>query len=246
MKESLKYDLPVVVMAGGEGTRLRPLTLTTPKPMIPVGGTTLADLMMDTFSDIGCRRFYLSLNYHADQIEEYYKTNNPRGREYTFFREDKPLGSGGPLSLIRENLDSTFIVGCCDIVLDRSVDFRKVVDYHRTAGNEITVVVALLQHKLAYGNMVVDERGRLIRMEEKPTYTFRVNTAIYVLEPHVLKALPYNEYTPMTTLIDEVIQGGGRVGCYEIEYDKWRDAGTWEDYEWLKAKYVGRGNGCCA
>ena len=230
-----QYDLPVVVMAGGEGTRLRPLTLTTPKPMIPVEDTTLADLMMDEFSRIGCRRFYLSLNYHADQIEEFYSTHNPRGRDYVFFREDKPLGSGGPLSLIKDRLHSTFIVGSCDIVLDREIDFRRVIDYHRAAKNEVTVVVALKHHRLTYGNMVVDGEGQLLRMEEKPTYTFRINTAIYVFEPNVLEALPYNEYTPITSLIDGVIQRRGRVGCFEIGYDKWRDVGTWEDYEYLKA-----------
>lgn len=236
------YDLPVVVLAGGEGTRLHPLTLTTPKPMIPVGTTTLADLMMDTFSNIGCRRFYMSLNYHADQIEAYYSLNNPRGRDYVFFREDKPLGSGGPLSLIRDKLDSTFIVGCCDIVLDGSIDFRKVVDYHRESKNEITVLVALLKHKLTYGNMVVDAEGQLVRMEEKPTYLFRINTAIYIFEPQVLKELPDNEYTPMTSVIDRVIHRGGRVGCYELDYDKWRDVGTWDDYDWLKNK-VEKGGG---
>jgi len=232
---SVDYNLPVVVMAGGKGTRLRPLTETTPKPMIPIGRTTLADLMMDTFSDIGCKRFFLSLNYHADQIEDFYTRNNPRQREYVFFREDKPLGSGGPLSLIRDRLDSTFIVGSCDIVLDHRIDFRKVVDYHRAARNEITVVVALKRHKLTYGNMVVDEEGQVVRMEEKPTYTFRINTAIYIFEPHVLKDLPDNEYTPITSLIDGVIQRRGRVGCYELEYDQWRDVGTWEDYEFMKA-----------
>jgi len=232
---SSDYDLPVVVMAGGEGTRLRPLTATTPKPMIPIGRTTLADMMMDTFSDIGCRRFFLSLNYHADQIEDFYTRNNPRQREYVFFREDKPLGSGGPLSLIRDRLDSTFIVGSCDIVLDHAIDFRKVVDYHRAARNEVTVVVALKHHKLTYGNMVVDDEGQIVRMEEKPTYTFRINTAIYIFEPQVLDDLPYNEYTPITSLIDGVIQRHGRVGCYELEYDQWRDVGTWEDYEFMKA-----------
>lgn len=235
MNENNIYELPVVVMAGGEGTRLRPLTLTTPKPMIPVGNTTLADMMMDKFSDIGCKKFYLSLNYHADQIEEFYTKNNPRGREYVFFREDKPLGSGGPLSLIKDKLTSTFIAGSCDIVLDKSIDFRKVVDYHRAAKNEVTVVVALKHYKLTYGNMVVDGEGQLVRMEEKPTYTFRINTAIYIFEPGVLKDLPYNEYTPITSLIDGVIQRKGRVGCYELEYDKWRDVGTWEDYEFMKA-----------
>ena len=229
------YDLPVVVMAGGEGTRLRPLTTTTPKPMIPVGEVTLADKMMNTFEKIGCRRFFLSLNYHADQIERYYTEHNPGNREYVFFREDKPLGSGGPLSLIRDRLNTTFIVGSCDIVLHRDIDFRKVIDYHRSAKNEVSVVVALKHHHLTYGNMVVDEEGQLLRMEEKPTYTFRINTAIYIFEPEVLSALPYNEYTPITTLIDGVIQRKGRVGCYEIGYDKWRDVGTWEDYEWLKA-----------
>ena len=224
------YELPVVIMAGGEGSRLRPLTYQIPKPLIPIGETTLVEMCMDTFANAGCKKFFVSLNYKADQIERYLSEHNSRGHEYVFYREDKPLGSGGSLSLIRDQIKSTFIVASCDIVLKQ--DFRRVIDYHRASGNQVTVVVALKRYKLTYGNMLVDKNQRLMSMEEKPEYAFRVNTAVYVFEPELLREVP-EEYYPITSLIDKVIKRGARVGCFPITYGSWRDVGTWEDYHFM-------------
>lgn len=229
-------EVPVVIMAGGVGSRLRPLTLTTPKPLIPIRDTTLVEMCMDTFAKAGCRRFFVSLNYKADMIEDFLaKQYAASDRDFVFYREDKPLGSGGSLSLIRNQIKSTFVVASCDIVLRQ--DFRKVLDYHRASGNEATVVVALKRYKLTYGNMVTDENQRLLAMEEKPEYCFRVNTAVYVFEPHLLKDVPDDTYYPITSLIDSVIKRGGRVGCFPITYGSWRDVGTWEDYEFMRKEW---------
>lgn len=229
--------VPVVIMAGGEGTRLRPLTLTTPKPLIPIRDSTLVEMCMDTFAKAGCRKFFVSLNYKADLIEETLtRKNQGHDREYVFYREDKPLGSGGSLSLIRDQIKSTFIVASCDIVLKQ--DFRKVLDYHRASGNVATVVVALKRYKLTYGNMVTDENQRLLAMEEKPEYCFRVNTAVYVFEPELLNDVPDDTYYPITSLIDTAIKRGGRVGCFPITYGSWRDVGTWDDYEFMKKEWT--------
>ena len=226
------YDLPVVIMAGGEGTRLRPMTLTTPKPLIPIGDTTLVEMCMKTFYDAGCRKFFVSLNYKADQIERFL---SPRAgdRDFVFYREEKPLGSGGSLSLVKDRISNTFIVASCDIVLRQ--DFRRVIDYHRHSGNVATIVSAFKRYKLTYGNLLTDDHQRLTAMEEKPEYCFRTNTAVYIFEPSLLSEVPDNTYYPITCLIDKVIKRGGRVGCFPITYGSWRDVGTWEDYEFMKA-----------
>lgn len=226
------YDLPVVIMAGGQGTRLHPLTLETPKPLIPIGDTTLIEMCMDTFSRAGCRKFFISLNYKADMIERYLRSRDGV-RSYEFYREDKPLGSGGSLSLIRDRISETFIVASCDIILRQ--DFQRVIDYHRKSGNEATIVSAFKRYKLTYGNLLTDEKQRLTAMEEKPEYCFRTNTAVYVFEPNLLADVPDGTYYPITSLIDKVIKRGGRVGCFPITYGSWRDVGTWEDYEFMKA-----------
>lgn len=235
-----KYDLPVVVMAGGEGTRLRPLTNILPKPLLPIGKKTIIESIMDRFVEIGSRRFFISLNYMADTIERYLTEHNDGRYEFTFYREDRPMGSGGSLSLIRDKINEPFFVTNCDNILQQ--DLAEIVEVHRQNKNEMTVVAAVKSMKLPYGNLVVEgddsrvghvERAggeRVVRVEEKPEFLFRVNTGVYVLEPQLLKDIPDNQYFPITDLMNIIIKRGGRVGCFPITDGSWCDIGNWEDY----------------
>ena len=232
-----KYDLPVVVMAGGEGTRLRPLTNILPKPLLPIGKKTIIEEIMDRFVDIGCHRFFVSLNYMADTIERYLTEHNDGRYEFTFFREDRPMGSGGSLSLIRDKIHEPFFVTNCDNILQQ--DLAEIVEVHRQNQNEMTVVAAIKSMKLPYGNLVVDnslnhhgnEIGeQVVRVEEKPEFLFRVNTGVYVMEPNLLSEVPDNQYFPITDLMNKIIARNGRVGCFPITDASWCDIGNWEDY----------------
>ena len=235
-----KYDLPVVVMAGGEGTRLRPLTNILPKPLLPIGKKTIIESIMDRFVEIGSRRFFISLNYMADTIERYLTEHNDGRYEFTFYREDCPMGSGGSLSLIRDKINEPFFVTNCDNILQQ--DLAEIVEVHRQNKNEMTVVAAVKSMKLPYGNLVVegdDSRvghvehvggKQVVRVEEKPEFLFRVNTGVYVLEPQLLKDIPDNQYFPITDLMNTIIKRGGRVGCFPITDGSWCDIGNWEDY----------------
>lgn len=230
-----KYDLPVVVMAGGEGTRLRPLTNILPKPLLPIGKKTIVETIMDRFVDIGCKRFYISLNYMADTIERYLTEHNDGRYELTFFREDKPMGSGGSLSLIRDQIKEPFFVTNCDNILQQ--DLSEIVEVHRQNKNEMTVVAAVKSMKLPYGNLVTGEQEQVVRVEEKPEFLFRVNTGVYILEPKLLHEIPINQYYPITDLMNTIIARDGRVGCFPITDGSWCDIGNWEDY----TKALGRG-----
>ena len=236
-----KYDLPVVIMAGGEGTRLRPLTNILPKPLLPIGKKTIIEAIMDKFVEIGCRRFFISLNYMADTIERYLTEHNDGRYEFTFFRETMPLGSGGSLSLIRDKIKEPFFVTNCDNILQQ--DLAEIVEVHRQNKNEITVVAAVKSMKLPYGNLVVAGDGdgrvehvdrldgeRVVRVEEKPEFLFRVNTGVYVMEPELLNEVPDGQYFPITDLMNIVIKRGGKVGCFPITDGSWCDIGNWEDY----------------
>lgn len=232
-----RYDMPVVVMAGGEGSRLRPLTNILPKPLLPIGKKTIIETIMDRFVEIGCRRFFISLNYMADTIERYLTEHNDGRYELFFFREDKPMGSGGSLSLIRDKIHEPFFLTNCDNILQQ--DLAEIVEVHRQKKNEMTVVAAVKSMKLPYGNLVVGEERnhetnetheRVIRVEEKPEFLFRVNTGVYVMESELIKEVPDGRYFPITDLMNIVIKRGGRVGCFPITDGSWCDIGNWDDY----------------
>lgn len=223
-----KYDLPVVVMAGGEGTRLRPLTNILPKPLLPIGKKTIIESIMDRFVEIGSRRFIISLNYMADTIERYLTEHNDGRYEFTFFREDRPMGSGGSLSLIRDKITEPFFVTNCDNILQQ--DLAEIVEVHRQNKNEMTVVAAVKSMKLPYGNLVVGKDEQVVNVEEKPEFLFRVNTGVYVMEPGLLNEVPDGRYFPITDLMNIIIKRGGRVGCFPITDGSWCDIGNWEDY----------------
>lgn len=223
-----KYDLPVVVMAGGTGSRLKPLTNILPKPLLPIGKETIVEAIMDSFTAIGCRRFFVSLNYKADMIEQYLTEANKGQYELTFFREDRPLGTGGSLSLLKDRLQEPFFVTNCDNILQQ--DISDIVECHRSNGNEMTVVAAVKNLKLPYGNLVTGAGEQVVRIEEKPEFVFRVNTGVYILEPGLLKEIPDNTYYLITDLVETIVKRSGRVGCFPITDGSWCDIGNWDDY----------------
>ncbi len=234
-KSSIKplnnFNLPVVIMAGGEGTRLKPLTNVIPKPLIPLGEKTMLEEIFERFGLYGCNRFYISVNYKADLIEYYIDHLN---LPYTinYFREDKPLGTAGSLHLLKGTIDSTFIVTNCDILIEQ--DYSEILDYHRENKNEITIVAALKHYPIPYGTIETGENGKLLSLTEKPELTFKINSGMYILEPHLLNEIPKDEFFHITQLIDRVKKKNGVVGVYPISQGSWKDIGEWESYLRIK------------
>lgn len=227
--------LPVVIMAGGTGSRLKPLTNILPKPLLPFGEKTIIETIMDRFVQAGCKKFYLSLNYKAALIRHYFAELKNAPYEVTGFEEKKPLGTAGSLSLIADSLKTPFFVSNCDIVIEQDLD--EVWEYHRTNRNELTIVAALKHVKLAYGSLITGEDGLLRELSEKPEWVFKVNSGVYILEPHLLSMIPAGQFYNMTDLIDAVLARGGRVGVFPVSEQSWTDIGNWEDY----SRLLGRG-----
>lgn len=221
-------DLPVVIMAGGKGTRLAPLTNVLPKPLIPVGEKTIIEEIMDRFVTVGCRSFYLSINYKADMIKYYLSSiiNSPYMIEY--FQEDKPLGTAGSMFLIKNKIKSTFFVSNCDIIIDQ--DYSEIIKYHRENKNEITVVAALKHYPIPYGTIETGNNGQLLELTEKPELTFKINSGMYVIEAHVLNEIPGDKFFHITELIANVMTRGGTVGVFPVSEKSWKDIGDWKDY----------------
>ena len=205
-----KIEVPVVIMAGGMGTRLRPLTNVLPKPLIPIGEKTMLEEIFDRFASHGCKEFYISVNYKANLIEYYIcQQNLPYYIE--FFREEKPLGTAGSLCHLQSKIKTTFFVTNCDILIQQA--YSEILDYHSANNNEITIVAALKHYPIPYGVLETGENGHLLALTEKPELTFKINSGMYVLEPHLLHEVPLNNFFHITELIEKIQKRKGAIGA---------------------------------
>ena len=222
-----KIDVPVVIMAGGLGTRLKPLTNIIPKPLIPINEKTILEVILDQFKEIGCAKYYLSVNYKSEMIE-YYFANLGEKHDITFLKEDKPLGTIGSVSLLKGKIDKPFFVSNCDIIVDQ--DYRDVYDYHINNKNDITVVTAIKSFHIPYGVIETGENGLMKGISEKPDMSYMINTGVYILESQLINEIPENTFYHITDLIEKVRERGGRVGCFPVSEKSWTDIGDWNEY----------------
>jgi len=217
-----KFDLPVIVMAGGFGTRLRPLTMVLPKPLIPIGKKTMLEEIFDRFAKHGCKQFYISVNYKAELIEYYLKNEN-LPYELIFVKEEMPMGTAGSLSLLKDRVHKTFFVTNCDILIDQ--DYSEILNFHCKNKNEITIVAALKHYPIPYGAIETGNNGQLIDLTEKPEFTLKINSGMYILEPHLLNEIPRNEFFHITQLIEMVKKRKGKIGVFPVSEGSWKDIG---------------------
>lgn len=220
-------DLPVVIMAGGKGTRLKPLTNVIPKPLVPVGDKTILEVIMDQFESIGCHKFYMSVNYKAGMMK-YYLNQLPHHYDIEFFQEEKPLGTIGSVSLLKGKINTPFFVSNCDSINEQ--DYRDVYDYHRSNHNDMTIVTMVKSLRIPYGVIETGEDGLMIALKEKPEQTYQVNTGVYILNPDLMEEIPDGEFFHVTDLMEKVKARGGRVGCFPVSEKSWRDMGEWSEY----------------
>jgi dTDP-glucose pyrophosphorylase/CBS domain-containing protein len=231
-RESL-LTIPVVVMAGGLGTRLRPLTEETPKPMLQVNGKPMLERIVLRFRDLGVGEFYLSVNYKAEVIEKYFKDGSAWRIQIHYLREKKRLGTAGSLSLLPDHISSPFFVVNADIVTD--LDFRAIYQFHRDNSPDLTMAVKKVSYQVPYGTIEV-EGGRIVSLSEKPHIKKYVNAGIYICEPRVRNEVPSSQFFDMTDLINKLIGQGKLVSSYLIN-GAWLDIGQKRDY------YRANGNG---
>lgn len=223
----LKIDLPVVIMAGGKGTRLKPITNVIPKPLVPVGDKTILEVIMDQFESIGCHKFFMSVNYKADMMK-YYLSQLDHKYDIEFFMEDKPLGTIGSVSLLKGKISTPFFVSNCDSINEQ--DYRDVWDYHVNNHNDMTIVTMVKSFKIPYGVIETGENGLMTALKEKPEQTYQVNTGVYILNPELIDEIPEGEFFHITHLMEKVKARGGRVGCFPVSEHSWKDMGEWPEY----------------
>lgn len=225
--EREKINLPVVIMAGGKGTRLKPLTNVIPKPLIPIGDKTILEEIMNQFESIGCRKFYMSINYKSDMIRFYLDQLDHR-YDIEFFEEPKPLGTIGSVSLLKGKITTPFFVSNCDIIIDQ--DLRDVYEYHQNNHNDLTIVTAVKSFKIPYGVIETGEDGLMTGLQEKPEQTYMINTGVYILNPELINEIPEGEFFHITHLMEKIKKRDGRIGCFPVSENAWRDMGEWPEY----------------
>ena len=222
-----KINLPVVIMAGGKGTRLKPITNVIPKPLVPIGEKTILETILDQFEEIGCTKFYMSVNYKAD-IMKYYLGQLDHKYDIEFFQEDKPLGTIGSVSLLKGKITTPFFVSNCDSINEQ--DYRDVYDYHLNNNNDLTIVTMVKSFKIPYGVIETGEDGLMVSLSEKPEITYQVNTGVYILNPSCIDEIPEGEFFHITHLMEKIRSRGGRVGCFPVSEHAWKDMGEWPEY----------------
>lgn len=222
-----KINLPVVIMAGGKGTRLKPITNVIPKPLVPIGDKTILETILDQFEEIGCTKFYMSVNYKAD-IMKYYLSQLDHKYDIEFFQEDKPLGTIGSVSLLKGKITTPFFVSNCDSINEQ--DYRDVYDYHVSNNNDLTIVTMVKSFKIPYGVIETGEDGLMVALSEKPELTYQVNTGVYILNPGCIEEIPMGEFFHITHLMEKIKARGGRVGCFPVSEHAWKDMGEWPEY----------------
>ena len=226
-----KLNVPVVIMAGGEGSRLKPLTNVIPKPLIPVVDKTIIEDIMDQFVMAGCKQFYISVNYKAEMVKQYLKDLNNPDYHMQFFQEDKPLGTAGSLYLLADCIKSPFFVSNCDILIKQ--DLADVYKYHIDNNNDITVIAALKHYKIPYGTIESEADGIMVSLSEKPEITFKINSGVYILNPEVLKLIPHGSFLHITDLIIKLRNNQGRIGVFPISEKSWLDFGLLENLPFI-------------
>lgn len=215
-------DVPLVVMAGGKGTRLYPYTKILPKPLIPIGDVPIAERIIKQFAIHGCKDVWFILNYKAEMIKAYF-SGQDTGCDLHYLKEDKFLGTGGGLALLRGKIDRTFILSNCDIMIDD--DLSCAYNTHVSHGNDITYVCALMDYTLPYGVIDTDESGKITDMHEKPSFSHLVSTGVYVIEPSVLDLIGDEEFIDFPDVAKRCMEHGGKVGVFPVPDSAWIDMG---------------------
>jgi len=228
-------DTTAVIMAGGEGRRLRPHTETVPKPMLPVGGRPILETIIERFLVQGVRRFRIAVNYRAEHIIGHFGDGRHLGAEIGYLREDRPLGTAGSLGLLDPRPGHPLIVVNGDVLT--TLRHADLLAAHRAAGAALTVCAQTYRHQIPFG--VLETRdGRVTGIAEKPVLTHPVSAGIYVIEPPVLDLLPRDERCDMPDLIRTAIARGLPVHSFAME-DYWVDVGRLEDLEQADRDYAG-------
>jgi len=219
--------MKAVILAGGLGTRLRPFTEIIPKPLLPIGEKSVLEIQILRLKKCGFNEIFLATNYKSEYIENFFGDGSRYGVKLTISKEDKPLGTAGPLALLQENLSEPFLVMNGDILT--LMDFRKMYDFALQMKSNLTVGIKEIITPFAFGNIFYKD-DFVTDIEEKPDIKMKVLTGIYIFKPDIFEIIQNNEYLGIDVLIKTMLKKGLPVAKYEMT-DYWLDIGRVDDYQ---------------
>ncbi len=235
----LEYEdlgVPVVINAGGRGSRLFPLTKVLPKPLIPIGDLPILELIMRDFLQYGCDDFHVIVNYKKELIKTYFRENDCEYK-ISWYDELRPLGTGGGLSLLREKFQNTFFFSNCDVLLKSN--YAEILEFHKENHNVITMVCAYKNFNIPYGVVEIANNGIIKNMKEKPLISYLTNTGIYVVEPKVFDYIEDNVSIGFPDIIEKVMKKGKKVAVYPVSSNDWLDMGQFPELEKMRNRLYG-------
>lgn len=227
VSDALK-DVPLVIMAGGKGTRLYPYTKILPKPLIPIGDVTITERIIDSFAKYGVKDVTMILNHKSGMIKSY-MSELDLNYHLDFVKEDDFLGTAGGLQLVKDRIKNTFILSNCDILIDD--DIECVYKTHKAKKNKITMICSMKDVVIPYGVVETNSDGSIKNMQEKPDFSFLINTGVYMIEPEVLDDIKPGEFIHMPDLAQKYIDRGENVGVFPIPEKAWLDMGQFSEME---------------
>ena len=227
-KKILKKN-SVFILAGGKGERLMPFTSVLPKPLIPINGTPIIKIIIDSFNYQSTKNIFISIN-HKYSIIKSYINSEIKNHKFKFIKEKKPLGTIGSLKLVNEkDLSNNIIVTFCDIIFQNNME--PLMELHEKSKNDLTLVVARKTIKIPYGVCKISNKGKFIKIDEKPESNQFINVCYYIINKKMLKYIPKNKKFDMTELIQKIKSNNNKIGVYPIEDKSWFDVGQWPNYK---------------
>lgn len=220
-------NLSVVIMAGGKGTRLQPFTHILPKPLLPLGDTTILDKIIENFHKFGYRNFYLTLLSKKNLIKSYVNENLKKYK-INLIEEKNYLGTIGALRLISKNLSNNFFVTNCDILIDANLD--DIIKQHNKSKNDLTIVSSFKGFEIPYGVFKISNKGNLLDFKEKPSINHLVNCGVYLMNKKIIKYIPKNKPYDIDNLVEVLLKNKKKIKIFPIPEHSWQDFGVWKEY----------------
>ncbi|MCX6147017.1 MAG: sugar phosphate nucleotidyltransferase [Candidatus Kapabacteria bacterium] len=222
-----------VILAGGLGSRLKPFTDAIPKPLLPIGEKSVLEIQIENLAKYGFKEIFIATNYKAHYIESFIGNGEKMGVKVTFSNEDKPLGTCGPLSLIKDKLDEPFLLMNGDIL--STIDYRKMYDYGMNKEADFTVVTKEIRTPFNFGSVQV-ENDFITDVQEKPDLIIEIVAGMYFMRPEIFKFIPDDTYFGIDTLIKDMIKANAPIGRYLMK-EYWLDIGRLDDYNEAQLAY---------
>lgn len=226
--------MKAVILAGGLGTRLRPFTDVIPKPLLPIGEQSLMELQILNLQKHGVDEIFVATNYKSEFVEAFLGDGSKYGVKLTFSKEEKRLGTCGPLALLKEHLTEPFLMMNGDILTKNS--FSEMFEFGKAQDSLLTIGTKVVTHQFQYGNVKLSPDGLITGVDEKPNLDFEILSGIYFFKPGIFDYIPEDTYFGMDDLIEALLAAGQPISRWQIE-DYWLDIGQVDDYSKAKEEY---------